>query len=91
MPAPAEIETPALAGQLVYTYAVRHPLYGKIGTFTIPDSATTPGVTCVYDAGGLVTHRGGLWLSLIDNTSCAPGSDVPGVWRLIVKSGGYNH
>jgi hypothetical protein len=34
MPAPAEIETPALAGQLVYTYAVRHPFYGKIGTFT---------------------------------------------------------
>ena len=34
MPAPAEIATPELAGQLVYTYAVRHPLYGKIGTFT---------------------------------------------------------
>ena len=34
MPAPAEVATPALAGQLVYTYAVRHPLYGKIGTFT---------------------------------------------------------
>jgi hypothetical protein len=34
MPAPAEIATPKLAGQLVYTYAVRHPLYGKIGTFT---------------------------------------------------------
>ena len=25
---------------------------GKIGTFTIPDSATTPGVRCIYDAGG---------------------------------------
>ena len=25
---------PALAGQLVYTYAVLHPLYGEIGTFT---------------------------------------------------------
>jgi len=25
---------PAPAGQLVYTYTVRHPLYGKIGTFT---------------------------------------------------------
>ena len=34
MPAPAEIATPALAGQLVYTYAVRHPFYGQIGTFT---------------------------------------------------------
>jgi hypothetical protein len=34
MPAPAEIATPALAGQLVYTYAVLHPLYGEIGTFT---------------------------------------------------------
>jgi hypothetical protein len=34
MPAPAEIATPVLAGQLVYTYAVRHPLYGEIGTFT---------------------------------------------------------
>jgi len=34
MPAPAETATPAPAGQLVYTYAVRHPLYGKIGTFT---------------------------------------------------------
>jgi len=34
MPAPAEIATPALAGQLVYTYAVVHPLYGEIGTFT---------------------------------------------------------
>ena len=34
MPASAEIATPALAGQLVYTYAVLHPLYGEIGTFT---------------------------------------------------------
>jgi hypothetical protein len=34
MPAPAEIATPALTGQLVYTYAVLHPLYGDIGTFT---------------------------------------------------------
>jgi hypothetical protein len=34
MPAPEEIATPALAGQLVYTYAVRHPFYGEIGTFT---------------------------------------------------------
>ena len=34
MPAPAETPAPAIAGQLVYTYAVRHPLYGKIGTFT---------------------------------------------------------
>jgi hypothetical protein len=34
MPAPEEIATPALAGQLVYTYAIRHPLYGQIGTFT---------------------------------------------------------
>jgi len=34
MPAPAEIATPVPAGQLVYTYAVRHPLYGEIGTFT---------------------------------------------------------
>jgi hypothetical protein len=25
---------------------------GKIGTFTIPDSATTPGGKCIYDAGG---------------------------------------
>lgn len=25
---------------------------GKIGTFTIPDSDTTPGGRCVYDAGG---------------------------------------
>jgi hypothetical protein len=33
-PAPAQIATPALAGQLVYTYAVLHPLYGEIGTFT---------------------------------------------------------
>lgn len=33
-PAPAEVATPALAGQLVYTYAVRHPFYGQIGTFT---------------------------------------------------------
>lgn len=32
-PATAEIETPALAGQ-VYTYSVRHPFYGQIGTFT---------------------------------------------------------
>lgn len=30
---PALAETPGLAGQ-VYTYAVRHPLYGEIGTFT---------------------------------------------------------
>ena len=34
MPAPAEIVTPVLAGQLVYTYSVRHPFYGEIGTFT---------------------------------------------------------
>jgi hypothetical protein len=34
MPAPAEIAPPAPAGQLVYTYAVLHPLYGEIGTFT---------------------------------------------------------
>jgi hypothetical protein len=34
MPAPAESATPALAEQMVYTYAVRHPLYGEIGTFT---------------------------------------------------------
>ncbi len=34
MPAPAEIATPSPAGQLVYTYAVLHPLYGEIGTFT---------------------------------------------------------
>ena len=34
MPAPEEIATPVLAGQLVYTYAVRHPFYGEIGTFT---------------------------------------------------------
>ena len=34
MPAPEEIAAPALAGQLVYTYAVRHPFYGEIGTFT---------------------------------------------------------
>ena len=34
MPAPAEVPAPALAGQQVYTYAVRHPLYGEIGTFT---------------------------------------------------------
>jgi hypothetical protein len=34
MPAPAETAAPTPAGQLVYTYAVRHPLYGKIGTFT---------------------------------------------------------
>jgi hypothetical protein len=44
-----------------------------------------------YDSGGLVTHRGGLWLSLIDNTGTAPGDDAPGIWKLIVKSGGYNH
>jgi hypothetical protein len=25
---------------------------GKIGTFTVPDSDTTPGARCVYDAGG---------------------------------------
>ena len=34
MPAPAETAAPALAGQMVYTYAVLHPLYGAIGTFT---------------------------------------------------------
>ncbi len=34
MPAPEEVATPALAGQLVYTYSVRHPFYGEIGTFT---------------------------------------------------------
>ena len=34
MPAPAEVATSTPAGQLVYTYAVRHPFYGKIGTFT---------------------------------------------------------
>lgn len=34
MPAPAEIESPAADGQLVYTYAVQHPFYGSIGTFT---------------------------------------------------------
>jgi hypothetical protein len=33
-PAPAEIATPASDGQLVYSYAVRHPFYGQIGTFT---------------------------------------------------------
>jgi hypothetical protein len=34
MPAPEEIAAPAIDGQLVYTYAVRHPFYGEIGTFT---------------------------------------------------------
>ena len=34
MPAPAETAAPALSDQMVYTYAVRHPLYGEIGTFT---------------------------------------------------------
>ena len=33
-PALAEVTTPAAAGQLVYTYAVLHPHYGEIGTFT---------------------------------------------------------
>ncbi len=33
VPAPAESAPPLLEG-LVYTYAVLHPLYGKIGTFT---------------------------------------------------------
>lgn len=34
MPAPTETPAPATAGQMVYTYTVRHPLYGEIGTFT---------------------------------------------------------
>ena len=34
MQALAEVATPAPAGQLVYTYAVLHPHYGEIGTFT---------------------------------------------------------
>ena len=34
MPAPAETAAPALTEQMVYTYAVRHPVYGEIGTFT---------------------------------------------------------
>lgn len=33
-PSPVEIATPVQPGQLVYTYAVRHPFYGQIGTFT---------------------------------------------------------
>ena len=34
MRALAEVARPAPAGQLIYTYAVLHPHYGEIGTFT---------------------------------------------------------
>ena len=34
MQALAQVETPAAPGQLIYTYAVLHPRYGEIGTFT---------------------------------------------------------
>ena len=34
MQALAQVATPAAPGQLIYTYAVLHPHYGEIGTFT---------------------------------------------------------
>ena len=38
-----------------------------------------------YPENGLVTHRGGLWVSLVPDNTVTPG-EGPG-WRLAVKSG----
>jgi hypothetical protein len=43
-----------------------------------------------YKRDEIVTHEGGVWLSLRDNASCRPGKSVDGeepAWRLIVKRG----